>query len=254
MARRCLLFLVVLAAMAGPRPAAADDTHLSGLELMLRPALGAGSAQSPVRYQARAGVTGIDPGALLTGASPYGVGFVGQGFIGYRFHPVISAGLRAGLRTSSASGLNDGSSDLARSAWDAGLYVRGYPLALNEKVRRHLDPWLSVGVEYMRDQQTFQRPVRSSAGGSVKADWTLDHHAIAVPISLGVDYRVLSMLSIGPSFEYAIALGQAACTKVGASGYSSNEYCTDKDPGKQFLKAKTYGVWSIGLDLKLTLF
>ena len=140
MARRWMLFLVVLVPMLRTLPVAADDAHLRGLELMLRPALGAASSDSPVRYQARAGVTGLDPGALLTGASPYGLGFVGQGFVGYRFHPVISAGLHAGFRTSSASRLSDGSSDLSRSAWDAGLYVRGYPLALHDKIRRHLDP------------------------------------------------------------------------------------------------------------------
>jgi opacity protein-like surface antigen len=248
------LGLAVLLTASGAR---AEDSaeHLTGLELMVRPAVGSGGARSPVRLRPGRGATlGLDTGALLDGASPYGVGFVGQAFLGYRFHPLFSLGLRAGMRTSTADELADGSDDLARSAWDAGLYARGYPLALHDGVRRHLDPWLSVGIAYMRDRQELERPVATSGGGSVQADWTLDHHAIAVPLALGVDYRVHSMLSIGPSFEYTLATGKAACVDVGATGYTSIDYCTDSEPGKTFLEARSYGVWSVGLDVKLTVF
>lgn len=221
---------------------------------MLRPALGAAPSTSPVRYEASPLVRFADPGALLQGASPYGTGFIGQAFLGYRFHPLVSVGLRAGTRSASASALTDGSSNLARSAWDVGLYVRAYPLALSESTRKFLDPWLSVGVEYLHDAQTFQRPVALSGGGSIPADWTLTHHAVAVPLGFGVDYRILPMLSVGPSFEYAIASGVTGCAKASAAGYSSNTFCSDEDPGKQVIKAKTYGVWSVGLDVKVTLF
>ena len=75
-----------------------------------------------------------------------------------------------------------------------------------------------------------------------------------MPIDLGVDYRIHPMFSIGPSFEYTIASGVAGCAKQAAEGYSSIKYCSDEDPGKQFLKANGYGVWSVALDLKVTLF
>jgi hypothetical protein len=233
---------------------ASAGSHLHGLEIMVRPAVGAAPSDSPVRYEPSPTVRLGDPGTLLQGATPYGSGFIGQAFIGYRFHPLISAGLRAGLRTASASALSDGSTNLSRSSWDSGFYVRSYPLAQHDSTRKYLDPWLAIGVEYMHDAQTFQRPISLSAGASVGGDWTLTHHAVAVPLGVGVDYRILPMLSLGPSFEYTIASGVTGCAKAAAAGYSSNTFCSDQDPGKQVIKAKTYGVWSVGLDLKVTLF
>lgn len=227
----------------------AHAEHLTGLEFMLRPSFGGAPSDSPVQYEPSARFQIQDPGAILQKATPYGPGFVGQAFLGYRFHPIFSAGLRGGFRTAATEAPNDGSSELSRSSWDAGFYARVYPFALTEPVRKYLDPWASVGVEYMRDVQTFKRPV-----GTIAADWTLDHHAVAVPLGVGVDVRVLPMLSIGPSFEYAIASGVAACADVGAPGFVGNSFCSNKDPGKQVIKANTYGVWTLGLDLKVTLF
>lgn len=237
-----------------PKPSTSEE-HLRGLEFMLRPAIGSGGSNSPVRYEPTPIIQVANLGDLVNGSSTYGAGFVGQAFLGYRFHPIISAGLRGGFRTSSSSSLSDGSTDPSRTSWDAGFYVRAYPLALTESVRKYLDPWVSVGVEYMRDTQKFKRPVPTTGGASVQTDWDLDHHAVAVPIGVGVDYRVHPMISIGPSFEYAIASGVAGCLDITPpSPFASQSYCTDKDPGKQVLKAKTYGVWSVGLDLKVTLF
>jgi hypothetical protein len=267
--RFSLGFLFTLVAFMAPAEARAEDAkaaepttdahrrtlEVRGLEVMLRPAFGGAPGDSPVRFEPSPTVRAAgDPGALLQGASPYGAGFIGQGFIGYRFHPILSGGLRAGLRTTSASALADGSTNLSRSSWDAGFYVRGYPFALSESIRKYVDPWISVGVEYMRDTQSFQRAVPTSTGASVNADWTLDHHAVAVPIGLGIDYRLHSLFSIGPSFEYAIAASVAGCAKQAAAGFSSNSFCSNEDPGKQAIKANTYGVWSAGLDLKVTLF
>lgn len=242
-------------APAAVAPAPPTDEHLRGLEIMVRPGYGSAASDSPIRFQPRPGVrTAGDPGALLQGAAPYSGGFVGQAFLGFRFHPVISGGLRGGLRMTSAAALSDGSTNLSRSSWDAGFYVRGYPLALNEAVRKHIDPWISVGVEYMRDTQSFQRSVPTSTGAAVNADVTLDHHAVAVPISVGVDYRVHPMLSIGPSFEYALSNAIAGCVKQAAAGFTSTTLCSNEAPGNQAIKANGYGVWSASLDLKVTPF
>jgi hypothetical protein len=226
---------------------------LRGLELTLRGSPGGASGDSPVQLQQGARVAG-DPGALLKGASPYGIGFVGQAMLGYRLHPLASFGLRGGLRTVSTSSLDDGSSNLSRSSWDAGFYVRAYPLALTPSVRDRFEPWLSVGVEYMRDTQTFQRPAQTTTGATITADGKLDHHAVAIPIGVGVDYRVHPRVAIGPSFEYAIAVPVAGCASQGAAGYSTVEYCTNGDSGAKVLAANGYGVWSAGLDLRVTLF
>ncbi len=230
------------------------DAHLRGLEITVRPAFGGAPSGSPVQVQNNGRFRG-DAGSLLNGtATPYGTGFVGQAMLGYRFHPIVSGGLRGGFRNASASGLSDGSTGLSRSSWDAGFYVRAYPLALNEKVRKYVDPWASVGVEYMRDLQTFKRDIPTSGGGNVNANWTIDHHAVAVPLAVGIDYRVLPMLSVGPSFEYTIASPIAGCMRSEATGFQPVAYCSNESPGSNFVHADSYGVWTAALDVKLTVF
>jgi hypothetical protein len=241
---------------AGERaePKAESPTEgLKGFELMLRPSFGGAPSDSPVRFEpdGTVGVQG-DPGALLKGAAPWGSGFVGQALVGYRFIPQLSAGLRGGIRTASGSNLDDGSQNLSRTGWDAGLYVRGYPLAGMESVSRYVDPWIGTGVTYMHDSQSFQHPTPTSAGGSVNADISIEHHAVAIPIAIGVDYRVARFLSLGPSFEYTIASAVAGCVSTSASGFAGSTYCSNTEPGSHFVKANGYGVWTAGLDAKVT--
>jgi hypothetical protein len=245
---------------APPSPDKVEDDsnarNLRGLELMLRPGFGGAPAGSPVRYVPAKNVTLQDAGSLVSGtASPWSAGFVGQASLGYRFHPVVSAGLRAGMRNASGENLADGSTNLARKSWDAGFYARGYPLAMSPSIRKHIDPWFGVGIGYMRDTQTFNRSVATPAG-QMPADFSIDHHAVAVPLSIGVDYRVLPQVSIGPSFEYTIASAVAGCLKAVPKGPNAieNSYCSNEGIGKSFIKAETYGVWTAGLDLRATLF
>lgn len=246
------------AAPAGPAEKSDPKTEdpssgLKGFELMLRPSFGGAPSDSPVRFQPSAGAQVVgDPGAVLQGASPWGPGFVGQAAIGYRFIPYLSAGLRGGIRTASASNVSDGSQNLSRTGWDAGFYVRAYPLAGVESVSKYVDPWIGTGIAYMRDTQTFQKNLPTTGGGSVLADQSLDHHAIAIPIGIGVDYRVTRFLSLGPSFEYTIASAVTACAKTSAPGFAGSTYCSNEAPGSSFIKAQSYGVWTAGLDAKLT--
>jgi hypothetical protein len=245
-----LVLVVPASAHAAESTDAAENPSagLKGVELMLRPAFGGAPSGSPVRFQPDPGVTvSGDPGALLQGASPWGSGFVGQAMVGYRFLPLLSAGLRGGVRMASASSLNDGSSNLSRMGWDAGVYARVYPLALDASLSKHLDPWVSAGVTYMRDTQSFSRPI-----GNVAADISIDHHAVAIPLAIGIDYRVNRFLSLGPSFEYALASTVAGCVSTSASGFVGSTYCSNEEPGKHFVKADGYGVWSGGVDAKVT--
>lgn len=252
----CSSLLVPASALAGEKeaPPQADDptAGLKGFELMLRPSFGGAPSTSPVRFEPQQGAQVVgDPGAILKGASPYGPGFVGQATVGYRFLPYLSAGLRGGIRTTSASDVNDGSSNLSRKSWDAGFYVRGYPLAGMESISKYVDPWVGVGIGYMRDTQSFQKNLPVQGGGSVAADVTLDHHAIAIPLAIGVDYRVMKFLSVGPSFEYTLTSAIAGCLKTAALG-SESSYCSNESPGDKFIKAESYGVWTAGLDAKVT--
>ena len=188
----------------------------------------------------------------MKGASPWGNGFVGQAYVGYRFIPLLSAGLRGGFRSASGSNLDDGSTKLSRTGWDGGLYLRFYPAAAAPSVSKYVDPWVSVGVSYQHDQQSFQKALATSGGGSVQGDVSLEHHAVSVPIAIGVDYRVTKFLSLGPSFELAINNPIAGCVSTSASGFAGTTYCSNTEPGKNFVKAETYVAWNAGLDAKVT--
>jgi hypothetical protein len=224
-------------------PALAENT---GFELMARPAYGSAGGKSPVVYQptSTAMLVPGQAGDIFSGtAAPYGGGFIGDVYAGYRFLPILSAGLTAGLRSSSASAPSDGTTDLTRSAWRAGFYARAYlPLIPS------LDPWVSIGIGYMGDSQTYQRPL-----GGVNATYKLTHNGIEVPLGVGVDYNLLPLLAVGPSFEYAVVSGAGGCFKPSAPGFVSNSFCTDADASKKIIAAKSYGVWSLGLDVRLTL-
>lgn len=226
---------------------------LKGFELMLRPSFGGAPSDSPVKFAPSNGVKfASDPGALMQGASPWGYGFVGQASVGYRFVPFLSAGLRGGFRSASGSNLSDGSTSLSRSGWDAGAYVRFYPAVFSESVSKYLDPWVSAGVSYQRDTQSFKKGIATSNGGSVQADWSLEHHAVSIPLAIGIDYRVAKFLSVGPSFEAAINNPIAGCLSTSAPGFVGTSYCSNSEPGKNFVKAETYIAWNAGLDAKVT--
>ncbi len=229
---------------AGASAAGASDDR-RGFELMLRPGYGSAGDSSPILFS-RTTPSGV--GDIYDGtAKPYGGGFAGDVSTGYRFLQFMSAGIYAEMRSSSADKVNDGTTDLSRSAWGAGMYVRGYLPTLHEK----FDPWLSLGVGYVQDKQTYKRPYQGQ-----NIDWTLRHHGVAVPIGIGVDYRVAPIFAIGPSFRYAIVNQAGGCleasqnTSVGAVG---NKQCTDAKELQRITKAEGYGAWSIGLDLRLTL-
>lgn len=244
-----------LAAEPGAEAPKAEESSagLKGFELMLRPSFGGAPSDSPVKFAPQNGVQFQgDPGALMKGASPWGNGFVGQAFVGYRFMPLLSAGLRGGFRSASGTNLDDGSTSLSRSGYDAGLYVRVYPAAPFASVSKYVDPWFSAGVSYQHDQQSLSKPLATSGGGSVKGDVSLEHHAVSVPLAIGVDYRVTKFLSLGPSFELAINNPIAGCVSTSAPGFAGTTYCSNSEPGKNFVKAETYVAWNAGLDAKVT--
>jgi hypothetical protein len=241
-----------LAGEPGPEQPKADQDSsagLKGFELMLRPGFGGAPSDSPVKVSPN----GAQPGTptLLTGASPWSSGFVGQASVGYRFIPFMSAGLRAGFRSVSASNPGDGSTNLSRTGWDGGLYLRFYPAVFAPAVSKHIDPWVSLGVGYSNDSQSLKKPLSVQGVGNIQADISVDHHAVAVPIAVGVDYRVAKFLSVGPSFELAINNPIAGCVATSAPGLVGSTVCSNTETGKN-VKAETYLAWNAGLDAKVT--
>lgn len=121
---------------------------------------------------------------------------------------------------------------------------------VDEGIRGYIDPWVSAGVTYVHDGQTFSRPAATASGSTVNAEWQLDTHSIGVPLGIGVDYRVTKAISVGPSFEYVILNPLAGCAKLSAAGFQGNRLCTDSAGGA--LVAEASGAWNLGLSIRLT--
>jgi hypothetical protein len=229
-----------------------------GLEVVLRPGYGSAGDKSPVLYEPT-GLVQMAPGSVGSiwagTARPYGGGLVLDGAVGYRPLPFLSFGLTGGWRKSavSSSGIQDQLSGVSRSALQVGFYGRGYlPLA---GMLTGFDPWASVGATYVYDKQTYDQPVTVTGLGSVSMPISLTHHGVGIPLGLGIDYRVLPFLAIGPSFQYEIVTAVAACmstnpTQAGLIGVSQ---CSNADSRQRVTAAKNYGVWSVGLELRLAL-
>lgn len=233
---------------AGEKAVDDSGTHLTSLELMVRPTLGGAGGGSLVRPGPNLQRT---TSRVLDGsASPYGASFGVGAEVGFRFHPLVSAGLRADLATVSATAPNDGTTDLSRSRQSAGFYMRAYPLALNESVRKHLDPWIATGIAYMHDAQNFHMPF-SNAGTTLDATMKLEHHGVGIPLAFGVDYRLTRAISVGPSFEYTLLVPIAGCATVSVAG-QGNDFCSGGTSNA--IVAESTGAWTAGLDIRFTPF
>jgi hypothetical protein len=158
---------------------------------------------------------------------------------------LVSFGLTGGIRSASASSPTDDQTDISRSAWRIGLYARLYsPVPLGS-----FDPWFSAGLGYVHDEQSYTRLVAVS-GIPLAVPFTLTHHGLGIPLGIGLDYNVLPILAIGPSFQYEIVKGLTSCAKYTAG--LSQSFCSSDDANQRVVTADGYGVWSIGLDARLT--
>lgn len=240
--RSSRLFAAAVAAVMVSLPLTASAV---GLEVNGRVGYGSAGDKSPVLYEP-SGLLRLPQTDPIYGgtATPYGGGLVLQGGLGLRTGRYVSVGLGGGIRSASASSV-DGTSDISRSAWNAGPFVRVYlpfvPI---------VDPYVGLGVEYVNDTQKYKAPVQTNLG-PMTADWTLEHHGVAVPITLGVDYTIAKIFSIGPSFQYSIVFPAGACAKVKVASVS-NSYCASEEENKRITEGKGYGVWSLALSLRVT--
>lgn len=217
-----------------------SDAHLRGLEIGLRPTVGSAGGDPPVTL-----ADNDAPRALQAGQGVYKWGAGASAQIGYRFHPFVSAGLRFDYARMSGE-TNDATKDLSRETMGGGFYTRIYPVAMNESLRRHIDPWVGVGAGYTRDVASFGYPEKANI-----IDVQAQRHAIAIPLGIGFDYRATEWLSVGPSFEYVLMNPVAGCLRL-AMGSASQQVCTDDASSK--LVASTTGAWNAGVMLRVTPF
>ncbi len=248
--------LLLVAALAVSGVVLVRESEAASLEVNVRPALGSAGGASPVAYEP-VGSVRVEPTAgpiWDRKASPYSASVMLQGGVGLRTS-FISFGVNGGKRSDFVhSTTRSGSIDedgwlfysVTRSAWSIGPYVRGYIPGIPD-----VDPWVGLGVQYMADTQNYIGPVMTTNGAQI-GEWTLEHYGVAVPITLGVDYTIAKVFSIGPSFEYAPVIAAGACAKVSGWNAQSASFCADESENKRVTSAKGYGVWSLGLSLRLT--
>lgn len=231
--------------------------HAVGLELIVSPGYGSAGDKSPVLYKPT-GITQMqgDVGRIWDGtAKPYGAGFVIDGAVGYRALPFLSFGLTGGWRQSSVSSskVEEPLSNASRSGLRAGFYGRGYlPLV---GTLTGLDPWASVGVTYVYDKQTYNQAMTVAGLGDIVMPIHLTHHGVGIPLSLGVDYRILPFIAVGPSFRYEYVAGVAGCmsTHPTQANLGGASYCSTADSSTRITSAEGYGIWSVQLELRLAL-
>jgi hypothetical protein len=107
-----------------------------------------------------------------------------------------------------------------------------------------------VGATYVYDKQDYTQTTAAAPGtGTV----SLTHHRVGIPLAIGIDYRILPFLAVGPSFQYEIVTGVGACMIPSESVSTDGHQCSDADSSIRVTAAKNYQVWSIGLGLRLAL-
>ena len=215
----------------------------AGLEAIVTPGYGSAGDKSPVTAESSSIGEEIWAGA----AKPYGAGPIVDGAIGYRPLPFLSFGMTGGLRRSGASSVSGRSTypNPRRQGLQIGIYVRGYlPLV---GVLTRLDPWFSVGTNYVYDKQDYD--YGTPRGSQTPVRISLTHHGFGIPLSLGVDYRVLPFLAVGPSFRYEPVAGVSAC---GKSSDVETTYCSSDSP-PALVHAADYAIWSFQVELRLAL-
>jgi len=228
--------MVAVSALSMPVPASA------GLEAMVISGLGSAGDKSPVIATS----TSIGEEIWAGTVKPYRAGPLVDGAIGYRLLPFLSFGMAGGWRQSGSSSIPGRSTypDPRRQGLEIGLYLRGYlPLP---GVLTRLEPWFSVGTSYVYDKQDYD--YGTPRGSTIAPHFTLTHHGVGIPLSLGVDYRVLPFLAVGPSFRYEHVTGVSAC---GRSDDVQTTYCSSDSSA--LVSASNYAIWSVQLQVRLAL-
>jgi hypothetical protein len=248
-----------------PEISAWDQHGLLGLEVQLRGFVAYAGGESPVQapslYSGKLGgnPTGtiLNPGSCPAGqiCTPYGIDPFAPGVaLGWRFKPWMSVGAYFSYLTYNAQNgtdtgdAPDGTSQLARSQWVLGAYLRYYFSWLSRK----LQPWVEAGVGFSTDQASYQRPSGQAMNGQPETGfYNLSEEGLAIPLSVGLDWRLAPIFSVGPMFNYTPVFGRYGCVDVEFDvQYSqpSKNMC-----GGPAIQSNVYGILSAGITAKVTL-
>lgn len=249
-----------------PSPVASawDRLGLSGVEFQASGGIFFAGGDSPVQapslypstFSGNPTGTLLNPSSCPAGqaCSPYGIDpFALALSLGWRFLPQASVGAFFSYASYNAqNGADTGdapdfTSQLSRSQWVLGLYGRYYVTTLS----RRLQPWVEVGVGYSYDSASYQRPLGQASNAQPETGfYYANAKGLAVPLTVGLDWRLAPVFSVGPFVGYEPIIPLGGCVEVDVDQFSSV-------PGKStcdssVVSAKYYGVMSGGIFAKVT--
>jgi hypothetical protein len=178
------------------------------------------NAGSPVRssnlYPGASTASSGPTGDILEGKeSPYGPAAPGVAVtLGYRFLPWLSAGASFSygnffVNDGTDSGdYKDTTQGLERQYWSLAAYARYYLVGLHPR----LEPWIELGVGYSDDNTNYNRAaIPNTVGGAETQQYLLEEQGVVTSLTLGLDWRLATFLSFGPSVGWAQTFSTKAC-------------------------------------------
>jgi hypothetical protein len=201
-------------------------------------------------------IPGDPTGTILRGTEqPYGVEPFGLAIsAGYRFLPWLSVG--ASFTYASFDALDgtdtgdfvDGTSQLQRQLWSLSVYARYYFTQFHS----HLHPWVQVGLGYSDDNASYVRGSSQSTQAQPEtAAYYLEVRGLAIPLSLGLDWRLAPVFSVGPWVGYERIVPLTACVEVDVDSSASFAPTPNTCGGQA--QGHGYGVVSGGIGAKITI-
>jgi hypothetical protein len=161
-------------------------------------------------------VVGDPTGDILEGKeSPYGPALPGVAVtLGYRFLPFLSAGVSFSYGNffvndgTDTGDYSDSTSQLERQYWSLAVYGRYYLVGLHPR----LEPWIELGVGYSDDNANYYRArIQTMTGSAETQQYLLEEQGLVTSLTLGLDWRLASFLSVGPSIGWAQTFSTKAC-------------------------------------------
>lgn len=174
-----------------------------------------------------------------------------DGSAGWRFTPHFSVGARGAWQH-----IRQLSGDHETRAWTLGVYARWY--LFPGVARGAIDPWFGLGVDALA---RFDTSISTAlTGTSSTLTGTLSEHAVALPMSLGLDVHVADRFALGVSGALSWWITWEHCVDT-TVGTVATDACSTTGVPKNLPGATPSGVeyslsdntwWSVALDLRYT--
>ncbi len=214
-----------------PPPSAWDVAGVRGFELQASGGVAYGGGGSPVEAPNvyGRGFASLNPAGTIL--NPAGAKAANQSFTPYSYDPfgfAFSAGYRPATAWSvgaffsyanygsnadpSTGDFPDGTGGLERVRWTLGGYARYYLTWWSSR----LHPWVLAGVGYVDDSASYAHPgpPLPNGAGPDNGNYLIHYHGLAIPLSLGLDWRLAPGFAVGPVVTYEGAFPLGGCVRI----------------------------------------